>query len=283
MKSESFGDELYIFERSVSELTNIYNEVIPPCNLQYESGCLPTSPESWYGGITNIKQAEDLLSQGWQAGAEKALILKDGLEASIPMVKSRKRKPVWCENGADLDVDRALAGQWDTAYRSMVTELSPGGSQCVTLNAAWGGNCNLTSDQLFWSGACMLVVSDILENAGYSVRLNAINKISFYTGKFMLNSIIIKDHGEPLRVDALASITAHAGIFRTYGFRCIAQAPFDIGRGFGRSEDWSTTNPILNRYGQGFESNNIQINDCYSQQAAISEIKRIITTIQGED
>jgi hypothetical protein len=186
---------------------------------------------------------------------------------------------MWREEGDALDVDRALAGNWDTAYRSTIREWNPGVS-CVTLNVAWGGNCNLTAEQLFWSGAVMVAISDILESAGFSTRINASSRLWFgdYGGKkYSLNTIVVKDHGEPLRVDALAGIVCHAGVWRSYGFMGICQAPWNVGYGLGHCIDgWDEISKVMAECGVVSDPCTINVSDCYNQSCAMAEINKLI-------
>ena len=152
MYKEVFKDKLFVYEQSVYELGNIYNIPLPEVNKDYARQCEPKGyDDEWRGGIKTLQQAKDILAVGWKPGAVRASTLMDKLESNMPTVKTRKRRQTWMDEGDGLDIDRALAGQWDVAYRSTRREFSSG-SNCVTLNVGWGGNCDMTSEQLFWSG-----------------------------------------------------------------------------------------------------------------------------------
>jgi hypothetical protein len=281
MYSEEFKDLLFVQEQSVSELSRSYKRDLPLCNVKHTGSCeMQYGGSAWYGGITKMEQATSILENGWAEGAEKAAFLKDSLQADLPKARTRKRKQTWLAEGDSLDVDRALAGNWDYAYRGTIREWSAGVS-CVTLNIGWGGNCNRTSEELFWSGAVMLCLSDILEGAGFSTKINAVIKLRIFENwskqRYSLNTVTVKDHGEPMRVDALAGVVCHAGIFRTYGFRTICNAPWDVSSGLGQvSDGWEEMNRIIEESGFKPDPNTINVNDCYSREDAIREVTRIL-------
>lgn len=280
--------QLYIQKMDLAELTDSYVRPLHERNKQYASQCIPESngygDSEWYGGIRSCKDAENILKAGWAEGAAKALRIKEKLEGNVPRAKSRRRKQIWSGEGESLDVDRALMGQWDSAWRSTRREMIDGSNTCVTLQAAWGGNCTRTSEELFWSGAVMLVLSDLLEMAGYSTGINAVMKNNEYNyGKLAVYYVTIKEHGEPLRPDALAGVICHAGIFRTYGFRTVCNAPWNVGAGLGHMADWGMVDACYSTANYKEDNTVIRINDCYNEKAALEEIKRILASIQGNN
>lgn len=282
---EFIKNKLFVQEYTIHQFTHIYDEELPACNKQYESQCLLNSSNGvgaeWYGGLTSLDAATRLLDLGWSEGAKRAMELKNNLESELPNMRSRKRRQVWADEGDTLCVDRALQGNWDFAYRTTRREhiVSP----CITFNVGFGGNCFLTAEQLFWSGATMIALSDICESAGYSTRINACCKSSYYGNKYSLMNIIVKNFGEPLRPDAMASVVSAAGIFRSYGFRGICAAPFDVGSGLGRCIEWDEITPVLKEVGYSLEENTINVKDCYTKEAAIAEITRITKSFDMKD
>jgi hypothetical protein len=141
MYSEVFK-EVFIQEQTVHELSQSYDRPLPAANVDKTDRCDPElngMRPKWYGGIASKAEAAAVLSSGWEKGATKASKLRESLGVELPRAKSRRRRKVWGSEGASLNVDRALAGDWDNAYRSTVRELRDGQSTCVTLVAGWGG------------------------------------------------------------------------------------------------------------------------------------------------
>jgi hypothetical protein len=284
MYTEIFNNNCFVNEQTVSELAKSYERALPAVNSAYAEVCDPRTNSmgaSWYGGLKSKEDAAAILANGWTEGASKASKLRDELGVELPRAKSRRRRKTWSHDGSSLSVDRALAGQWDRAFRSTERELSDGSSTCVTLVAGWGGNCNRTSEELFWSGAVMLVLCDLIEEAGQSVKLCAVAKGQVPNGNTIINSVVVKDHGEPLRIDALAGIVCHAGIFRSFGFRAVASSPWDVGYGLGRSVEWAEADRHLKATTYLKDEGTIRVSDCYSRTSAIAEIKRVVALISG--
>jgi hypothetical protein len=187
----------------------------------------------WYGGLRSVAHAGELLTSGWQEGAARLASIASDL--APPTAKSRKRVARWEAEGDDLHVERALRGDWDNAWRTTRRQWSPGPAT-VTLFTPVGGASYLTSEHLFWRGAVALVVADLLESAGYSVEIVAswlVRDCERGKGRLCRASVTLKDPGQPLAIDALASVLCHAGVIRSYGFGMIAAIPHNVGPAMG--------------------------------------------------
>ena len=196
----------------------------------------------------------------------------------MPRAKSRRRRPAWAEYGETVSVERILAHE-DECFRTMRPALRDGANVCVTLQASWGGACYVTAEEMFWSGATMLVLTDLLEESGFAVRLEAVSKTESPRGEYTHTAIIVKDHGEPMRVDALASMVCHAGVFRSFGFRAVCESPFDQGSGLGHEIDWRQAQEHMKRNGYKPEGNAVIVNAATYREDAIEEIKRVLTSL----
>ncbi len=283
-RSDTIGN-VHFTEHTITELAELRSQSVPDCNAEHLRTCDPGRPggdPKWYGGLTSWADAKAVLDNGWVVGADRAMAIKDQILAAAPMlpkVRRNRRRQAWGAVGHTLNVDRAMAGQWDHAWRSTRREQVVGGNKCITLTVGWGGNCHRTAEQLFWSGATMLVLADILTTAGYSVRINAVCKVKSNAerSKLGMHRVVIKDHGEPLRPDALAGIVCHAGIFRTYGFLAFCHAPWNIGWGHGRMVQWKDAQKTIERTPDWYDDNEIVVGDCYSKAEAIAEATKVLT------
>ena len=284
LKSKTSSMQLFVSEYTIRELAN--NVEVPSGSLTNEEHWWHHSRtlsfnRNWFGGIGSISEAKGILENGWPEGSAKILKLQEQIEEipeNLPKVKNRRRRQCWANDGETLDIDRAMVGQWDSAYRSTYREMVDGNQKCVTLVCGWGGNFVCSAEDLFWSGAVMLVLSDILEKSGYSVKLVAASKICHYFYNYSLTRVMIKDHGEPLQIDGLAGILCHASAFRIFGFRALVFCPWDITPKFGRATTWEEiAEPMISCGYQDSEPNSIIVNDCYSEQSAIKEIQRVLT------
>jgi hypothetical protein len=235
----------------------------------------------WMGGITTTAQAQAILDKGWSEGAARLESLARDLEP--PQAKTRKRRVTHRDEGDELRIDRALSGEWDSAWRTSKREWSAGPST-VTVVCSWGGNCYVTSEELFWQGAAAAVISDTLEAAGYNVRIVAVNTVkSFDEGRYEGTTLVtLKDESEPMRIDAVAGLICHAGIFRSFGIRSRCQMPFPLGSGYGSTQrHWTDERKEAIAAAGINPSEAILLGEAQSYGECVAEIQRVIKSIGG--
>ena len=181
----------------------------------------------WMGGLRSWEEAAAVLAKGWPEGAERLRVLAQKLSSQVPQAKSIRRKLTWADAGDEICRDRLQSGQLDSCWRTMRRSLYVG-PQTVAIETTWGGHYRQTAEELFWQGAAAAVMTDILEEAGYRVEVYA-NRVSERRGRRHCIRVKVKETDMPLRLDGVAAVLCHAGIFRTFGFLCIEQAEFDVG------------------------------------------------------
>ena len=184
----------------------------------------------WMGGLRGWDEAGAILENGWPEGAERLRALARTLAAQVPQGKSIRRRLVWADDGDEICRDRLQSGQLEQCWRTMrrVPWAAP---QTVAIETEWGGRFRQTAEELFWQGAAAAVLTDVLEEAGYRAEVYA-NRIIRWNGRYHWVRVKVKEADKPMRLDGVAAVLCHAGIFRTFGFLCIEQAEFSIG-------DWS--------------------------------------------
>jgi hypothetical protein len=225
----------------------------------------------WMGGLQSWKEAAALLANGWPEGAERLRVLAQKLSSQVPQARSIRRKLTWADDGDEICKDRLQSGLLDQCWRTMRRSpfVAP---QTVAIETTWGGHYGQTAEELFWQGAAAAVMTDILEEAGYRVEVYA-NRVSERRGRRHCVRVKVKEADMPMRLDGVAAVLCHAGIFRTFGFLCIEQAEFDVG-------DWghghgSELNPgdagVLNG---GVES--IHIGTISTESEAVAAIRKFV-------
>jgi hypothetical protein len=216
---------------TLGELAEEPNRDCPPTNRAIRKEMLETAfahyGSAWMGGLHSWDEAEALLEKGWPEGAERLRALAGKLTAQVPQARSIRRRLAWVDNGDEVCKDRLQAGQIDQCWRTMrrAPFVAP---QTVAIETTWGGHYGQTAEELFWQGAAAAVLTDILEEAGYRVELYA-NRVSERGGHRHCTRVKVKEADMPMRLDGVAAVLCHAGIFRTFGFLCIEQAEFDVG------------------------------------------------------
>ena len=229
-----------VYSLSLGELAEEITRDCPEPNKGIRKKMLATAFEHygsrWMGGLTSWKEARTVLEKGWPEGAERLRALSGKLSVQLPQAKSIRRRLTWAENGDEVCKDRLQAGQIDRCWRTMrrAPFVAP---QTVAIETTWGGHYGQTAEELFWQGAAAAVLTDILEEAGYRVELYA-TRVSERGGHRHCTRVKVKEADMPMRLDGVAAVLCHAGIFRTFGFLCIEQAEFDVGDwGHGHSRE----------------------------------------------
>lgn len=234
----------------------------------------------WYGQIANVAAAQALVDGGWADGAKQAANLAPSLANIVTPVKSNKRRPKFGEDGADIDVDRAIAGDWDKAFRYM-TRVPGGRPRVLSLGCNFGGNGSVSHAELFWCAAQMIVTTDILENAGYAVELHALKCNDVIAGKQVFLDVLVKRPEQPMRADTVAAVFGHAGVYRTFGHCLLMTAPFDIGYGYGRA---TKVAPALKRAADEklIDAPDYVLEHAYDMATAAKNIAAALTTLTGQ-
>ncbi len=271
--------QLFVQEMDVEAYSGIFDRESHPENC-YQNPRIETNGTdrpSWYGGLTHTDQAMDLLKKGWAKGANR--LGSYSQKVTPPEAKSIRRRPRWGDDGDDLDPDRAMRGQWDTAWRT-TGRRSVAGPTVVEVWGSFGGAGAQGAEELFWGGAGSVVLTNILEDAGYRVRLCAVTFAEYGYRQFSLIKVIVKEADESLRIDAVASIMCHAGVFRTLGFKAILRTPWNVGSAYGRSLSIGDGKDILEAAGE-MDSNAIVVPYSYSgADEMLANLNRIVGNLQ---
>lgn len=169
---------------------------------------------SWDDVITAVNSP-------WPEGIETVRGMIDELRGEsdrLPRPKDRRRRRGFSEDSGDeVDFDRLQAGQpyWTITRREQVS-----GPQRIALIADVSTNGNVTADRILWRGVTALVLSDLLEQAGYRVGLWAVHHSShtYPDGRGQFSGVMLKNYQQPLDVTTL--INAVSGwFFRTVWFQ----------------------------------------------------------------
>ncbi len=291
MNVRNYGQLLSVTEETISDLAGSFERPPPYPNTHMDDETRPERQEKgdhtpgFFGDIKNTKQVVAMFEDGWPAGANRLGVLRAKIAGLIPPPQSRRRRPTWSDDGDTLDVDRALAGRWNEAYRVATRRLTRG-LATIEIVGSYGGSCARSSDEMFWSGAQMLVLSELLEDAGYSVRLVAAALTYYRYGMgsespISLNKIIVKDYGESMRVDALAGAVCHCATYRTVGFRSKLKAPWKIDQGFGYHTTFLEFGESLRKHDE--YPSGVILPDAYNEATAIANIKDAIAALDGTE
>lgn len=216
----------------------------------YKEAVLKRYDKGWHGELPDgkdiIEQATKLLNCGSKKDVEKLQGLAEKCRKLIPPLGFGRRKRRFTSDGGDeLDLDRWREGAeapW-IDYNRSGTKPSP----YVTLVGQFGGNCGVTPEQMFWSGACAVSMTDVLEDLGFRVRLagaftnyqgdglvaKASGEEAAVERRVTITVLNVKGYDEPLRLGPTSFALCHSGYFRTFGFGMILQSSIYTGYGLG--------------------------------------------------
>lgn len=200
----------------------------------------------------SIHEVDKCLEDGWLDNLGKIKATTRAVRESVNMVlPDRRRKRRRSDTHGEVDVDRLLSARMDGLFANKIRSECLTSSPVITLILQWGGNCGMSEEKLFWTSVPALVLTELLENAGYRVHLIAANPgthtFSSVGGKTKSTSthvlIDVKRPEQALRTAQLAAMICLPATFRTYGFLAIIQAgemaESTVSHGLGRTAEYA--------------------------------------------
>lgn len=194
--------------------------------------------EFWYGARSPA-EAMRRAYKGWPEGAERVRKMMDNIDAPAPL--SLRRKVQRADQGDELDVHSVYRGDLDHAWTRRRRQNTRS-RMSVRLVAQCGGSRHMDAEEMFWRGAAVVKLAELLEESSYRVELVGTEWHEVETGWLasdedkkrgatVINSFIVKDAGAPRDVEQVAGVLCNAGFFRTYGFRSAYAAAEHVWRG----------------------------------------------------
>jgi len=168
--------------------------------------------------------ATHVIVNGWPEGAKIVETLGQQIAEQLPPPKSRRLQKRWKDEGDEASFERYQRGQ--DAWRSCHRQLK---SSCglIELVASWGEGCSASQQQLQWSGAAALAVTDLLEKADYSVELCLV--AAMQDRYIEMVRVDLKRMGEPLDLENLAGVAVYPPAWRIFGLAAFQLGPMSSG------------------------------------------------------
>ena len=175
------------FTSDVKRIFDLHSTLITGKVIDLESNTTTATDglvyPSWEGFNTqlNFGQVKQFLDGGWPEGA--ALMAKSMAKIQAPYTQNIRRRARWADEGDEVDLDRAYAGQLERAFRTSRRTHTTGITRVrivIDLGASCG-ECDyivctykpVRPEELFWRGAAAAALCESLETAGYSVEIVA--------------------------------------------------------------------------------------------------------------
>lgn len=216
----------------------------------------------WGGGIRGIKDIDRLVLFGWPEGERRVAEFEGKLNDNLIPVKLLRRKLQRADFGDALDYQSVLQGRLDTAWQRFPRSRTGGRGRgkFASIFIKFGAAHFTSHSKMFWPGAVGLVLAKRLMKMGVFVEISmadytveAANFASFglqfmdgihrakakslLRQKHKLNCNVLaivklKEFHAPLN-EKTVIMSAHAGLFRCYGFKVIADVPCPVLPNFG--------------------------------------------------
>lgn len=225
-----------------------------------------------FSTFAEVRQAsESYWKEGWDVFCELKKLLE---KVEFPQPKSLKRELIWSEeDGFELDLDRL---QRDRPYwRSSRRHHRPGPIN-ITIVSNITCHGGIEPMDVLWRGAAMIVLTEILEQAGYRVEMLLAHHSSgaFYDGTLRKLTVMrLKRPQEPIDVMPFVNAVS-AWFYRTilFGSYWLDGAPT---HGHGQPCD---LNPIKSHITH--DQQVILCENVWSQAAAVAWIKSEINKLK---
>ena len=188
---------------------------------------------SWYGMPDDstespIGYASRMLNDGWPEGVAR---LQEAIKtiAGIAPPESMRRRLAWCDNGDSIDMNRVYTGQLDKAWRRAKRQTSRAPAP-VTIWVSFSIPFTASPDALFWRGAAVAALADLLQSAGYSVGIQAFNNgtgcVYGSSSPYFDFVTTVKPQGAPMDISTLAAAVALPSMVRgaEYGMEIVAMS-----------------------------------------------------------
>tara|TARA_Y100000593_G_scaffold71659_1_gene131618 strand:- start:243 stop:1037 length:795 start_codon:yes stop_codon:yes gene_type:complete len=169
-----------------------------------------------FTGTDNFEEARKLATEGWSAGRKR--LLESQKEISFAgSCKSLDPAPFFDVAGDECDVARFLEGEPENMleYQFDYTDKQANKVQKITLDICASGG--VPSDVFPRVGACMLMIADALEGAGYRVEIEFVQTSSGskFDGQW---KTLLKPADQPLDLNSLAFWSMHPSALRRFWF-----------------------------------------------------------------
>lgn len=217
----------------------------------------------WFGPFgTNIAEATKAL-QGWQDGMRDVIKLGESLDVPPPVSTVRRIRK--SDQGDELDLQDVYAGRLDTAWRVAKRDHRATRSREIWLSNCMGINFLTTGKVLYWRGAAVLALADMLTLAGYSVGILANVQQDRWNerGDTVRLEVVIKDPLAPLDLGALTGALVNPGFYRVLYWKWCSTRDTDLNDGLGRPHDYPIEDMI-----QG----TAEVNDHDTAKAYVSKV-----------
>jgi hypothetical protein len=255
-------------------------EAAPADRLERFIGDVSRDVVDWVGRqIADRDELNRFSTAVWSEGMDMLDAARSRVDAAnVPAPRNRRRRARFDEfDGDDICLDRLRDGApfWRTTQRETTT-----GPTSITIAIEQGGPAYRSADELIWRGIAAIVLTELLEAAGYRVCLVTYNAgTEVYTDDSdAFYSVELKRETDPL--DVVTFVNALSGwAFRTVGIGVLGQSQsgrkVSSGCGVRRQID---AEQFATLHGSAAD---VLINNVWDEFAAVDLIEKTLERIQS--
>jgi hypothetical protein len=186
-------------------------------------------------GTDSLAESFRLARYGWAEGRERMSAMQKRLTDLVRQRVNSRQEVLWDVAGAVVDVGRFCEGEPENM---MYFEPSPtdGKGKIVKLALNVSASCDIEAEDIFWRGAAVIGLVDLLESNGFSVEIEVCEGIQagrFGGGNKLAYIFPAKVPGYQLDIDRLAFVLANPSFLRRIMFAVEEREPAKIREEFG--------------------------------------------------
>ena len=228
----------------------------------------------WYGANCESGAAVvALMDQGWKQGLDRCTAALAKLDVSALSPIDLRRRLVRTDFGDDYDANIARTGNFDRAW-TRAKRRHGMSRQSVTVVANMTINANMETNILFWRGAAIVALCELLEPMGYNVAaiVGFAADYDHSSAKHAECRVTVKRQDMPLDLSSASAILL-PGFFRGPGIAWLYNhSTHAVSTGIGSASEL-TVDPAC----EYLISHNVS-----DEKTAMRAVKDIVAAINGD-
>ncbi len=220
------------YKRRFESLEKLLERAEEPTDLpEYLRASEMPKQADWYG-TDSVAESLRLARYGWAEGRERMSAMQKRLTELVRQRVNSRQEVLWDVAGAVVDVGRFCEGEPENM---MYFEPSPteGKGRIVKLSVNVTASCDIQANDIYWRGAAIISLVDLLESNGFSVEIEVCEGSRSRGCSLMEYSFPAKVPGYQLDVDRLAFVMANPSFLRRVMLAVEEREPASIREEFG--------------------------------------------------
>jgi hypothetical protein len=221
-----------VYKRNYESLEKVLELTETPTDCRHRAS--ETSGQANWFGTSSLAESLRLARFGWAEGRNRMKAMKRRVEDLVRQRVNSRQEVLWDVAGAVVDVGRFCEGEPENM---MYFEPSPtdGKGRIVKLSVNVSASSGIRAEDIFWRGAAVIGLVDLLESNGFSVEVEVCEGIASrsHGGSKLEYRFPVKVPGYALDEDRLTFVLANPSFLRRVMFAVEEREPASIREEFG--------------------------------------------------